>query len=457
MADRGSSRVGRFSAPARSAGRALGRTPRYVWRKVSAFTAAGGAGETGLARLVHLEFLDSAGDAVVAVALAGTIFFGLPTDQARPQVARFLVTTMAPLAVLAPFIGPFLDHVRHGRRWAIGITTALRAFLCWVLAGQIDTDSVWLFVCALGVLVANKAYAISRAAAVPRLLPDRFTLVNANSRIAVANVAGLTVGGAVAAGVARIGPGWALRGAFAIFIAATVLAIRLPARADAVASERDAGPLFWRRRDPSSRLRHFRAMTPALQRCLLATLGSRLMSGFLTFFVAFLFRSHPVGGLHTVVALAIVVAGSGLGSAAGTVAGNLAKDRRPEILAVTVLAMDAAAAVLTTLLYSVVTVTVTAFIAGLASRVARLGYDARVQSDVDESVRTSVFGRSEAVFQMCWVIGGFLGIGLPLLPRVGFAVIGGLLLLVVTLAGVQWWRMRDSLSQVPMATRPDGP
>ena len=31
-----------------------------------------------------------------------------------------------------PLIGPFLDRFSHGRRWAIGSTMAVRAFLCWV-------------------------------------------------------------------------------------------------------------------------------------------------------------------------------------------------------------------------------------------------------------------------------------------------------------------------------------
>ena len=92
------------------------------------FTTSGGAGESGLARLVHLQFLTAAGDAAVAVSLAGTLFFTLPTDQARPQVAQFLLLTMAPFAAVAPFIGPFLDRYQHGRRWAIGVTLALRGF-----------------------------------------------------------------------------------------------------------------------------------------------------------------------------------------------------------------------------------------------------------------------------------------------------------------------------------------
>ena len=39
-----------------------------------------------------------------------------------------------PFAVVAPLLGPFLDRFSHGRRWAIGTTMALRAFLVWLMA-----------------------------------------------------------------------------------------------------------------------------------------------------------------------------------------------------------------------------------------------------------------------------------------------------------------------------------
>ncbi len=192
-------------------GRFVGGQLQRAGGAVLRFTTSGGAGESGLARLVHLQFLTAAGDAAVAVSLAGTLFFTLPTDQARPQVAQFLLLTMAPFAVVAPFIGPFLDRFRHGRRWAIGVTLALRGFLCWVLADAIADHSAWVFPCALGCLVASKAFTVTRASAVPRLLPDGFTLVNANSRISMANVVGAAVGGGIAAGIAQAGSEWSLR------------------------------------------------------------------------------------------------------------------------------------------------------------------------------------------------------------------------------------------------------
>jgi MFS family permease len=424
----------------------LGRGLSRGGGKVLAFTSSDGAGESGLARLVQLQFLTAAGDASVAVSLAGTLFFTLPTDQARPQVAQFLLLTMAPFALVAPFIGPFLDRFRHGRRWAIGVTLALRGFLCWVLADALLDHSAWVFPCALGCLVASKAFTVTRASAVPRLLPDSFTLVNANSRISLANVAGAAIGGGIAAGIARIGSEWSLRYAFLIFIGATVLAILLSPKVDSSEGERDIGGLLSlppAPRDkaaPTSIQRRFRSLKPGVLHGLRCAMGARLMTGFLTLFLAFLLREHPIASLNGTLLLAIVVAVAGVGNSLGTVAGSLLKEKAPERIAAAVLCVDAAMAITTAALYSIVTVIAMAFVAGLCAQLAKLSYDALVQRDVPEVVRTSVFGRSETVLQISWVFGGALGISLPLIAPLGFGVIAGLLLGLLVWTIVAWRR-----------------
>ena len=440
-------------AVARRAGARLGAGVGFVGRglarggtKIVAFTSSNGAGESGLARLIQLQFLTAAGDASVAVSLAGTVLFSLPTDQARPQVAQFLLLTMAPFAVVAPFIGPFLDRFRQGRRWAIGITLALRGFLCWVLAGAVLSDSPWVFPCALGCLVASKAFTVTRASAVPRLLPDGFTLVNANSRISLANVAGAAVGGGIAAGIATLGAEWSLRFAFLIFIGATVLAILLSAKVDSSAGERDIGGLLSLPPAPgdepasASVMRRFRSLAPGVAHGLRCVMGARLMTGFLTLFLAFLLREHPIASINGTVLLGIVVAVAGLGNSLGTIAGGLLKDKAPEWIAFAVLCVDAAMAVTTAALYSIVTVIAMGFVAGLCAQLAKLSYDALVQRDVPEVVRTSVFARSETVLQICWVLGGALGISLPLIAPLGFGLIAALLLGLVAWNVVAWRR-----------------
>ncbi len=121
--------------------RVTGRAGRFTVQQARRAARAEGAGDSGLSRLIELHAFNAAGDAAVAISLAGTLFFQVPTGEARGQVALFLGLTMLPFAIVAPLIGPFLDRFSHGRRWAIGSTMAVRAFLCWVLATAVATDS----------------------------------------------------------------------------------------------------------------------------------------------------------------------------------------------------------------------------------------------------------------------------------------------------------------------------
>ena len=434
--------------------RMAGRGGRAGAERARAFAGSKGAGESGLARLVELHFVNLCGDAALTVSLAGTIF-AIPTDEARAQVAQFLVLTMAPFALLAPFIGPLLDRFRRGRRWAIGTTLALRAFLCWVLAGAVATDSPWLFPAALGCLVASKAYGVTRSAAIPRLLPTGFTLVNANSRIALAGVAGMAVGGGLAGALARVGPEWSLRLAFVIYVVGTVLAIRLPARVDSSAGEEDiedtvdlvpvraprSGPAPSARRPERATRRmgdRLRARVLALpltvRAALVSAMGGRLLTGFLTLFMAFLMREQPIPGYSGPLVLALVVGAAGAGNALGTVVGNVLRRLPPDRIVAAAFLLIVAAALTTAFAYSLLTLLVLGLCAGLCSQVIKLSTDAIIQRDVAENVRTQTFAWSETVLQIAWVLGGGIGIALPLVPQLGFGVISGLLVAVLLLS-----------------------
>ena len=58
------------------------------------------------ARLARTHVLVAAGDALVTIALANSLFFDLDPNDARWKVFLYLALTMAPLALVAPFIGP---------------------------------------------------------------------------------------------------------------------------------------------------------------------------------------------------------------------------------------------------------------------------------------------------------------------------------------------------------------
>ncbi|MEY7980318.1 MFS transporter, partial [Streptomyces pilosus] len=178
----------------RACGRVLRLPVTGTARGIRRATHAHGAGESGLGKLIELHGVNGAGDVMITVALASTVFFSVPTDEARGRVALYLAITMAPFTLLAPVIGPLLDRLPHGRRAAMAGAMLARALLALVLSGAVITGGIELYPAALGVLVASKAYGVVRSAVVPRLLPPAFSLVKANSRV--------TLGGLLATGIA---------------------------------------------------------------------------------------------------------------------------------------------------------------------------------------------------------------------------------------------------------------
>jgi MFS family permease len=202
-------RAGRSIASAsHAAGRAGAATAGGAGRIVHRLSGASGASRTGLANLIELTAAGGVGDAFVAVALAGTLFFSASVDQARGRIALALLITMAPFAVLAPFLGPMLDRVQQGRRYILMGTLLARGLLCWGMAGAVaHNDAVTLLPAAFGVLVLQKAYGVTRAAVTPRLLPSEITLVTANARSALGGLIASSVGAGLAVGVSYLAGG----------------------------------------------------------------------------------------------------------------------------------------------------------------------------------------------------------------------------------------------------------
>ncbi|MGB5951974.1 MAG: MFS transporter, partial [Ornithinimicrobium sp.] len=408
---------------ARAVGHGTSAAGRATFRTTRRATQAHGAGKTGLSRLIEIHGLHNAGDTIVAVSLAGSLFFQVPTGEARGQVALFLLLTLLPFSILAPLVGPFLDRFRHGRRWAIGSMLALRAFLCWALASSLDGSLWWQFPAALGILVASKAYNVSRAAATPRLLPESMTLVSANGRMSMAGVVGAAVAAPIAIAVATMGASWALRLAFVVFAVATVLAILLPPEVDSAKGEREV-PI----RDFASR-RGSWGVPSAVVTALRANVGLRVVSGFLTIFLAFLFRNNPPQGwdYNYTLLLGAVVAAAGCGSAAGTALGTSVRNLHPVTLVKWMLLIDVAVAALAAFNFGLTTVIILSFTVGLCQQFGKLALDATIQEYVSEDRRTSVFGRSETLIQLSWTLGGALAISLPSIASLGMWVIAAVL------------------------------
>ncbi|MEU2712379.1 MFS transporter [Streptomyces sp. NPDC007205] len=422
----GASRVG---GAVRSVGRALHLPVTGAARGIRRATHAHGAGESGLGKLIELHAVNGAGDVMVTVALASTVFFSVPTAEARGRVALYLAITMAPFTVLAPVIGPLLDRLPHGRRAAMAGAMLARALLALVISGAVASGSLELYPAALGVLVASKAYGVVRSAVVPRLLPPRFSLVKANSRVTLAGLLATGVAAPIAAGLHRAGDPWPLYGAFVIFVGGTFLSFSLPPAVDSAKGEDVAllaadeqhlyGP---QRRKEQVKRPGLRTVGPAVTHALGANAALRCLSGFLIFFLAFLLREHPLTGESAAVSLGIVGVAAGAGNALGTAVGAWLKSRAPEVIIVAVVAVVLGTAIVAGLFFGAFLVACLAAVAGFAQALAKLALDALIQRDVPELVRTSAFARSETLLQMAWVFGGAVGIVLPLNGSVGLLI-----------------------------------
>ncbi|MFE0254638.1 MFS transporter [Streptomyces sp. NPDC059010] len=423
--------TGRIGGSLRAVGRALHFPFTGTARGIRRATHAQGAGESGLGKLIELHGVNGAGDMMITVALASTVFFSVPTDEARGRVALYLGITMAPFTLLAPVIGPLLDRLPHGRRAAMAGAMLARALLALVLSSAVVSGDLQLYPAALGVLVASKAYGVVRSAVVPRLLPPRFSLVKANSRVTLGGLLATGIAAPIGAGLQAIGPRWPLYGAFVIFIAGTFLSFSLPHKVDSAKGEdtallaADEQHLHGPHRQPVKRP-GLRTVGIAVTHALGANAAIRCLTGFLIFFLAFLLREHPMSGQSAAVSLGIVAVAAGVGNALGTAVGAWLRSRSPEIIIVTVVGFVLGVAITAAIFFGSLLVAFLAAVAGFAQALAKLSLDALIQRDVPELVRTSAFARSETLLQVAWVLGGAIGIVLPLNGSLGLLVGAGI-------------------------------
>jgi MFS family permease len=425
----------------------------WATRRVGLARAKGAANEVGMIRLFDLHAVSCAGDALIAIGLAGTIF-SVPLGEARSKVALYLLITMVPFALLAPVVGPLLDHFRHGRRYALATTFLGRAFLAYVMS---DNLLGWgLYPAAFGVLALSRAYGVARSAAVPRLLPEGVGLSQVGARASVYG----TFAGALVAPIGllafKFGPQWPLRVATIIFLVGMVVALRLPPRADSDPPE--AMPRPWRTVLGISR----DSDRPLSNRLVVATLiGSsslRLLYGFMLLFLTFAIMGDQLTTevfgyeLGRNMAVGLVGGALALGTFLSTAAGTGLRIRRPLALQSSGLIVTAGVAVLTTILYNLAMVTLLALLTATFSGLAKLAVDASIQERVPERQRATAFAHSETALMLAWVAGGGLGL-IPVDGRLGLAFAA--LLAVLAAARAAWSAAR--LHNERLAGRPDVP
>lgn len=417
---------------------------RWVRRNVGTVRHRGGAGNVGMMRLLDLHAISCAGDTLVTIGLAGTIFFSVPAGEARGRVALYLLVTMVPFALLAPVVGPLLDRFRHGRRYALAASMLGRAFLAWVIADNIL--GFGLYPAAFGVLALSRAYGVARSAAVPRLLPRGLGLSQAGARASVYG----TVAGAIVAplGAAAFwfGPQWPLRVATVLFVAGMIVSLSLPPKADSDPPE-VVPKIFhvpWRHRvENGDKILSGRLVVATLT----GSACMRALYGFLLLFLAFAIRERHLPTvflsleLSDAGALGLVGGALALGTFSSTAIGTGLRIRRPVRLQAIGFGVVAVAGVWATLRFTFTAVVLFCLATAVASGLAKLAVDASIQERVPETVRASAFAHAETLLMLAWVAGGALGL-IPLGGRVGVGLAALGMVAAATRGAVVAWRLK---------------
>jgi MFS family permease len=336
---------------------------------------------------------------------------------------------MAPFALVAPLVGPALDHMRSVRRIAIAGTMLARALLCWGMAGAVThNDPLTLLPSAFGALVLSKAFGVSRSAVTPRVLPKQITLVTANARATFAGLIAAAVVAPLAAGMNHlIGAGWVLRLGTIVFFAGAIWSLRLPAHVDA--DETEGAPA----KAHKGRWRTLFQVGPAVGEAMRANAALRAFSGFLILYLAFVLQEKGFSSVSPNVALGLLAAAAGLGGLVGTAVGAAVKTRAPQFMLYGTLAATTVITAACAVFFGIATALAIAFVGAFGQTLGKLSLDAVVQRRIGEEIRSSTFAVSETIHQLVWVIGGVVGLGASMIAdgRVALGIVAAALALTL--------------------------
>jgi hypothetical protein len=330
--------------------------------------------------LAHMA--SAAGDTLVAIALADSVFFSLPVGRAKVQVALYLALTMAPLAVAGPGLVPLLD--RGGYRRAISFAAAAGRMVAAVFAAP-RVDSLLLFPIAFVLLVLSRVHVITKNGLTMAYAGREDSLVRANARLGR-----IAVGGALLASV----PGLALLSlggsapvlylSAATYALTTLLTLRLPhAEAESVEGQVER-----------------RGRLPSLAAAAAGSAALRAAGGFLLFLLAFALRQEDRPAYWFA-----VLAGSGVlgGYLGDLLAPRLPASAREEAVVFWSLLGAGVAAAVAFASFGLPTLAAFAAVAGTATEFGRLAFQSLMQRSAPHGAHGRVFVRYEVVFQLSWV------------------------------------------------------
>jgi Major Facilitator Superfamily len=405
------------------------------------------APKTPFRRLSVVHLLSTGGDAIVTVALAGSVFVSVSLNAARGRTALGLVCTLLPFLVVGPFLGHVIDNAPGGRRVMLSLASLGRAGGCMLMAFWVH--SLLFYPAALVTLVCSKAYLVSRAALLPSIVPGPEELVPANAKLAVGSAGSSLVAGVVGAAIYKLaGTGTVLHVDAVLFVVCAVIALGVrsirtanrPTADTEVPLDRDRNA----DRDAEEHTIGARRLAPGGVGAVAISMASmRASAGLMTALVVFGFRAERA----PLYWYGLVGAASVVGNLGGALLAPLVRERAREEWTVPGCAVVIGAV-------SVFCLQVEAFdhrlaalvVAGtvtLLAAVAKLSFDSLVQREAPPIHRGRTFARLEAMFQLVWVLAALVPVALAVPLEAGLGAVAGLTLLAVvaTLRGQRLARL----------------
>ena len=353
----------------------------------------------------------------MAVALADSLFLSISPDAARTKVLLFLAVSMAPFAVVAPLVGPFVDRMKGGQRMVVVLVGVLRAFVLVGMASSLD--SLTLFPLAFAALILGKTYAIAKSAIVPTTVNDESKFVESNSKLGqISGITGFVVAGPVAA-LQLIDTRAALGLGVIAFLAASLNAYRLPKMAIQVGQ--------------SDAREEEELHSPSIVAASIAMRTLRFAVGFMFFHLAFWLRQEIAGTAWFGLAIGL----SGLATLGANFAGPYLRRRmRVEMMLFASLVFVVLIALFATWYDRVVGGIVLVAAVNAAAAIGRLAFEATVQRDAPDANRGKVFARFETQNQIAWVCGGLIPVIISPSGWLGFAGV----VVISSVGAVLFWR-----------------
>ncbi len=360
-------------------------------------------------RLAVTHALDDFSDGLITLSFVGSLFFSVSLEASRGRILMYLLLTAAPLAVIAPVVGPALDHARAGYRDIVIGTHLVRAACALLLASSLLSAAFYPLV--FGILLSRKAYELAKTALVAHLVRERSELVVASGHLArtgtVAGIAGTAVGGAL---IALVGVEWLPYAAAVGFLCSALIAHRIP--------------LIPLDPHPVAAVAHTEAPVD-LRRAMVAVATIRAATGVLTFLLALSIKRG--GGDKWIFVAALIAAG--LGTFLGTlVSPGLLRALSSDRVVVLTLVVPGAVSAFGVLTIGSLSVVAIALAIGLGGSVAARAMDT-LYGHVPTLVRGRVISRTELFFQLANVSGAVVVVAVYPGPRVGFAIVALALIL----------------------------